>query len=69
MKSKTPRTDAMVKQISGWKESARARNLAYLCRKLERTISKNGSSILIKTCPMPEEIKSKISAALNVKQK
>jgi hypothetical protein len=35
-KSSTPRTDNLVKIIKGWSPSARANNLSFLCRKLER---------------------------------
>jgi HPt (histidine-containing phosphotransfer) domain-containing protein len=39
MKSETPRTDEMVKSIKGWQQSARAQNLAWLCRRLERELN------------------------------
>ena len=35
MKTKTPRTDAMVKEVIGWQPRARAMNFVYLARQLE----------------------------------
>lgn len=39
MKPITPKTDSLVKTMKGWKEIARARNLAFLCRQLETELN------------------------------
>lgn len=41
----TPRTDWMAKTIKGMSETARARNLAFLCRNLERELRRVGSAL------------------------
>jgi len=45
MKSQTPRTDKMTKELRGWDEYARARNFAYLCRKLEVELRELGKCL------------------------
>lgn len=41
----TPRTDAMIATVKGMGEIARARNIAYLCRKLERELRRVGHAL------------------------
>ncbi len=43
--SETPRTDSMCEAIRAMGEVARARNLAYLCRKLERELIEVGNAL------------------------
>lgn len=43
--SETPRTDSMCEAIRAMGEVARARNLAYLCRLLERELIEVGKAL------------------------
>lgn len=43
--SETPRTDSMCEAIRAMGEVARARNLAYLCRLLERELIEVGNAL------------------------
>lgn len=45
MNDKAPRTDSMLLAVKGFKDTARARNLAFLCRKLELQLRRVGHAL------------------------